>query len=49
MIGSGALIVPSARVSRAIVWDGATVTASVRDAVVTRRAVVPLPAGAGAS
>jgi mannose-1-phosphate guanylyltransferase len=49
VIGSGALIAPSATVSRAIVWDGATVTASVRDAVVTRRAVVPLPAVAGAS
>lgn len=49
VIGSGALIAPSATVSRAIVWDGVTVGASVRDAVVTRRAVVPLPAVEGAS
>jgi mannose-1-phosphate guanylyltransferase len=49
VIGSGAVLAPSATVERAIVWDGAAVTGRVRDAVVTRRALVPLPAGAGAS
>jgi len=49
IIGSGAVVAPTAMLARAIVWDGATVLASVRDAVVTRRAVVPLPASVGAS
>ncbi|MDO9020272.1 MAG: NDP-sugar synthase [Deltaproteobacteria bacterium] len=49
IIGSGAVVSPGATLARAIVWDGAAVGASVRDAVVTRRAVVPLPASVGAS
>jgi mannose-1-phosphate guanylyltransferase len=44
VIGEGAQVDPAANVTRAIVWDGAVVTGDVRDAVVTRRAVVPLPA-----
>lgn len=49
VVGAGAVVDPSATLLRTIVWDGATVTRSVRDAVVTHRSVVPLPAGAGAS
>ena len=49
VIGTGALVAPAATLARAIVWDGATVRRSVRDVVVTRGVVVPLPAGVGAS
>ena len=49
IIGTGAVVAPAATIARAIVWDGATVRASVRDAVVTRGAVVPLSVGVGAS
>jgi NDP-sugar pyrophosphorylase family protein len=44
VMGEGARLAPSARLARAIVWDGAEAEGALRDAVVTRRAVVPLPA-----
>lgn len=49
VVGTGARVAASAALERVIVWDGAAVSASARDAVVTRRAVVPLPAAPGAS
>jgi mannose-1-phosphate guanylyltransferase len=40
VIGAGAAVRPGVRLSRVVVWEGATVTGSLVDAVVTRSAVV---------
>lgn len=49
VVGSGASIAPGVTLQRVIVWDGAAISESARDAVVTRRGVVPLPGPLGTS
>ena len=49
VVGAAVLIAPAVTVRRVIAWDGAVISQSVRDAVVTRRSVVPLPDALGTS
>jgi len=44
VIGAGAIVDAGITLDRVVVWDGAHVTASARDAIVTRRSVVPVGA-----
>jgi mannose-1-phosphate guanylyltransferase len=42
LIGEGARVLGSGELARCVVWPGATVTAPVRDAIVTRSGIVPV-------
>lgn len=42
VVGSGATLAPGVTLRRVVVWDGAVVAESARDAVITRGGVVPL-------
>ncbi len=42
LIGDGARVLGSGELARCVVWPGATVSAPVRDAIVTRSGTVPV-------
>lgn len=44
VVGAGAEVAPGATLDRVVVWDGARAEGALRDAVVTRQRVVPIPA-----
>lgn len=49
IVGAGARIVGGASLQRVIAWDGAALSGTLSDVVVTRSRVVPIPAALGTS